>query len=150
MLVLQNFCECVLQKSYALFLLVVILFNFLKSPTVGNYTPFVWAYNLDLILYTVCIYLIYDCVDFMISCTPAQWMICWLQHIELVSPPPPEAAIAKFDVVGPVCESADFLGKDRELPAPSRVICFDLLLPTRTGQCLASHLRISWYTLKRY
>ena len=42
------------------------------------------------------------------------------QHIELVSPPPPEAAIAKFDVVGPVCESADFLGKDRELPAPSR------------------------------
>ncbi|KAJ8572256.1 hypothetical protein K7X08_008767 [Anisodus acutangulus] len=42
------------------------------------------------------------------------------QHIELVSPAPSEAAISKFDVVGPVCESADFLGKDRELPAPSR------------------------------
>lgn len=25
----------------------------------------------------------------------------------------------RFDVVGPVCESADFLGKDRELPTPS-------------------------------
>ena len=24
-----------------------------------------------------------------------------------------------FDVVGPVCESADFLGKDRPLPAPA-------------------------------
>lgn len=53
-------------------------------------------------------------------------MIFRLQHIELVSPPPPEAAISRFDVVGPVCESADFLGKDRELPAPTRVICFDL------------------------
>ncbi|CAB87661.1 diaminopimelate decarboxylase-like protein [Arabidopsis thaliana] len=40
------------------------------------------------------------------------------QHIELVSPTPPEAEVTKFDVVGPVCESADFLGKDRELPTP--------------------------------
>lgn len=24
-----------------------------------------------------------------------------------------------FDIVGPVCESADFLGKERELPTPS-------------------------------
>ena len=24
-----------------------------------------------------------------------------------------------YDVVGPVCESADFLGKDRELPRPA-------------------------------
>ena len=24
-----------------------------------------------------------------------------------------------YDIVGPVCESADFLGKDRELPAPA-------------------------------
>ncbi|BAB01044.1 putative diaminopimelate decarboxylase [Arabidopsis thaliana] len=40
------------------------------------------------------------------------------QHIELVSPPPAEAEVTKFDVVGPVCESADFLGKDRELPTP--------------------------------
>ncbi|CAL4898124.1 unnamed protein product [Urochloa decumbens] len=40
------------------------------------------------------------------------------QHIELVSPPSPGAAVATFDIVGPVCESADFLGKDRELPTP--------------------------------
>ncbi|NP_001337160.2 hypothetical protein Zm00014a_040395 [Zea mays] len=40
------------------------------------------------------------------------------QHIELVSPPTPGAEVATFDIVGPVCESADFLGKDRELPTP--------------------------------
>ncbi|RID68321.1 hypothetical protein BRARA_C00488 [Brassica rapa] len=32
----------------------------------------------------------------------------------------PEAEVSKFDVVGPVCESADFLGKDRELPTPPK------------------------------
>ncbi|KAJ6848362.1 diaminopimelate decarboxylase 1, chloroplastic-like [Iris pallida] len=42
------------------------------------------------------------------------------QHIELVSPPPHDAEISTFDVVGPVCESADFLGKDRELPTPHK------------------------------
>ncbi|KAH7833084.1 hypothetical protein Vadar_003016 [Vaccinium darrowii] len=42
------------------------------------------------------------------------------QHIELVSPSLPDAEISTFDVVGPVCESADFLGKDRELPTPAR------------------------------
>ncbi|KAK6120930.1 hypothetical protein DH2020_045331 [Rehmannia glutinosa] len=42
------------------------------------------------------------------------------QHIELVSPSPPDAEISTFDVVGPVCESADFLGKDRELPTPPK------------------------------
>ncbi|GMP51197.1 hypothetical protein CsSME_00017528 [Camellia sinensis var. sinensis] len=41
------------------------------------------------------------------------------QHIELVSPLSPGAGISIFDVVGPVCESADFLGKDRELPTPA-------------------------------
>ncbi|KAL3700307.1 hypothetical protein R1sor_018329 [Riccia sorocarpa] len=40
------------------------------------------------------------------------------QHIELVTPPPVGAGVHVFDVVGPVCESADFLGKDRELPTP--------------------------------
>lgn len=40
------------------------------------------------------------------------------QHIELVAPPPRDAEVCTFDVVGPVCESADFLGKDRELPTP--------------------------------
>ncbi|KAL2651506.1 hypothetical protein R1flu_019634 [Riccia fluitans] len=40
------------------------------------------------------------------------------QHIELVTPPPVGAEVHVFDVVGPVCESADFLGKDRELPTP--------------------------------
>ncbi|XP_057964321.1 diaminopimelate decarboxylase 2, chloroplastic-like isoform X2 [Malania oleifera] len=42
------------------------------------------------------------------------------QHIELVSPSPPDAEITTFDVVGPICESADFLGKDRELPTPAK------------------------------
>lgn len=42
------------------------------------------------------------------------------QHIELVSSPSPDAELATFDIVGPVCESADFLGKDRELPTPDK------------------------------
>ncbi|KAK2966012.1 hypothetical protein RJ640_017090 [Escallonia rubra] len=41
------------------------------------------------------------------------------QHIELISPSPPDAEVSSFDVVGPVCESADFLGKDRDLPTPT-------------------------------
>lgn len=57
------------------------------------------------------------------------WLInCLLyimfQHIELVSPPLPNAETSTFDVVGPVCESADFLGKDRELPTPAKVSYF--------------------------
>ncbi|XP_057966202.1 diaminopimelate decarboxylase 1, chloroplastic-like [Malania oleifera] len=42
------------------------------------------------------------------------------QHIELVSPSSADAEVSTFDVVGPVCESADFLGKDRELPTPAK------------------------------
>ncbi|KAG6432912.1 hypothetical protein SASPL_104502 [Salvia splendens] len=42
------------------------------------------------------------------------------QHIELVSPSTPNAEVSTFDIVGPVCESADFLGKDRELPTPTK------------------------------
>ncbi|KAF6166704.1 hypothetical protein GIB67_005566 [Kingdonia uniflora] len=42
------------------------------------------------------------------------------QHIELISPPSPSAENSTFDVVGPVCESADFLGKDRDLPTPAK------------------------------
>ncbi|KAE9590922.1 hypothetical protein Lal_00023277 [Lupinus albus] len=42
------------------------------------------------------------------------------QHIELVSPAPADAEITSYDVVGPVCESADFLGKGRELPTPAK------------------------------
>ncbi|GBG64736.1 hypothetical protein CBR_g46282 [Chara braunii] len=42
------------------------------------------------------------------------------QHIEFVSPPPRGADLKTYDVVGPVCESADFLGKDRLLPTPER------------------------------
>jgi len=38
------------------------------------------------------------------------------QHIELTAPR--DAAPETFDVVGPVCESADFLGKERQLPRP--------------------------------
>ncbi|XP_039125911.1 diaminopimelate decarboxylase 1, chloroplastic-like [Dioscorea cayenensis subsp. rotundata] len=42
------------------------------------------------------------------------------QHIELVSPPSQDAEVSTFDIVGPVCESADFLGKDRVLPTPEK------------------------------
>ncbi|MDP7280176.1 MAG: diaminopimelate decarboxylase [Candidatus Poribacteria bacterium] len=38
------------------------------------------------------------------------------QHIDLIEPVDGEPKI--FDVVGPVCESADFLGKNRKLPTP--------------------------------
>ena len=38
-------------------------------------------------------------------------------HIEFADPV--GGKTLKQDVVGPVCESADFLGKDRELPVPS-------------------------------
>jgi diaminopimelate decarboxylase len=38
------------------------------------------------------------------------------QHIELTAPS--SAPKQTFDIVGPVCESADFLGKERELPTP--------------------------------
>jgi len=40
------------------------------------------------------------------------------QRIEPVGPPRPPTR--KVDVVGPVCESADFLARDRELPAVER------------------------------
>ncbi|PKI59501.1 hypothetical protein CRG98_020132 [Punica granatum] len=49
------------------------------------------------------------------------------QHIQLTSPPPSGVEISTFDVVGPVCESADFLGKDRELPTPDQAIHLSLL-----------------------
>lgn len=40
------------------------------------------------------------------------------QHIELTAPS--SAPKAVFDIVGPVCESADFLGKERELNTPNK------------------------------
>ncbi len=39
------------------------------------------------------------------------------QHIEFIEPV--NGMIETYDIVGPVCESADFLGKERELPTPS-------------------------------
>ena len=38
------------------------------------------------------------------------------QHIDFIEPI--DGEIVDYDVVGPVCESADFLGKDRTLPTP--------------------------------
>lgn len=47
------------------------------------------------------------------------------QHIEFIEPV--EGKMETFDIVGPVCESADFLGKERKLPTPSEgtglVVC---------------------------
>lgn len=61
-------------------------------------------------------------------------MLFVIQHIELVSPPPSDADVVTYDVVGPVCESADFLGKSRDLPTPAKVCtelppCIISLLP---------------------
>ncbi|GAB4823388.1 hypothetical protein N2152v2_010434 [Parachlorella kessleri] len=39
------------------------------------------------------------------------------QHIELTAPH--SSPVETFDVVGPICESADFLGKGRPLPTPA-------------------------------
>lgn len=47
-----------------------------------------------------------------------------MQHIELVAPSASDSEISTFDVVGPVCESADFLGKERELPTPNKVVSY--------------------------
>jgi len=58
-----------------------------------------------------------------LSCLELTRFFVWFQHIELVSPASPKAEVSTFDVVGPVCESADFLGKDRELPTPAKVFC---------------------------
>jgi diaminopimelate decarboxylase len=47
------------------------------------------------------------------------------QYISLTQP---GGEMQKFDIVGPVCESADFLGKDRLLPTPeegSRLVVMD-------------------------
>lgn len=38
------------------------------------------------------------------------------QHIDFIEPI--DGEVVNYDVVGPVCESADFLGKDRALPTP--------------------------------
>ncbi len=38
------------------------------------------------------------------------------QHIDFIEPV--DGEVKTYDVVGPVCESADFLGKDRPLPTP--------------------------------
>ena len=38
------------------------------------------------------------------------------QHIDFIEPI--DGEVVDYDVVGPVCESADFLGKDRALPTP--------------------------------
>lgn len=47
------------------------------------------------------------------------------QHIAFIEPV--NGKIETYDIVGPVCESADFLGKERELPTPSEgtglVVC---------------------------
>lgn len=61
----------------------------------------------------------------------------FVQHIELVAPVEEGAEVSTFDVVGPVCESADFLGQARTLPTPKRVSNLETLqLPSNfLGLC---------------
>jgi hypothetical protein len=60
--------------------------------------------------------LLWSCILFWLV-----YLLFHVQHIELVSPPAAGAKRATFDIVGPVCESSDFLGKDRELLTPEKV-----------------------------
>jgi len=63
------------------------------------------------------------------------------QHIELIEPV--SSKIETFDVVGPVCESADFLGKCRQLPNPPEGI--GLVVHDAGAYC---HTMSSNYNLK--
>lgn len=63
------------------------------------------------------------------------------QHIELSAPCGGETQV--FDVVGPVCESGDYLGKDRALPTPSAGD--GLVVMDAGGYCMAM---ASTYNLK--
>ncbi|KAF9611584.1 hypothetical protein IFM89_033588 [Coptis chinensis] len=62
-------------------------------------------------------------------------------HIELISPSMPDAEVSTFDVVGPVCESADFLGKDRELPTPGKVEEDGSVEKIRHGETFDDYMR---------
>lgn len=59
-------------------------------------------------------------VDGSMSCLIRPSLYDAYQHIELTSPGEDAASAGVFDVVGPVCESADFLGKDRALAREPR------------------------------
>jgi diaminopimelate decarboxylase len=62
------------------------------------------------------------------------------QLIELTAPTSSPKQV--FDVVGPVCESSDFLGKDRELPTPS-----EFALPTESRRVFLLLLpTLSWFS----
>lgn len=58
-----------------------------------------------------------------VTVPPCHCLRCFLprQHIEITEPASADAEEKVFDVVGPVCESADFLGKDRTLRSPRPV-----------------------------
>lgn len=56
-------------------------------------------------------------------------------HICIYLWEPCDGEVKKFDIVGPVCESADFLGKDRELPTPKEGMC--LLVEDAGAYCQA-------------
>jgi len=44
-------------------------------------------------------------------------------HIEMAEPMTQKEDLQTYDIVGPVCESADFLGKDRKLQKPNEGDC---------------------------
>lgn len=57
-------------------------------------------------------------VDGSMSCLIRPSLYDAYQHIELTAPHDTPNAV--FDIVGPVCESADFLGKERGLNTPNK------------------------------
>ncbi|KAI3503486.1 hypothetical protein L1887_31929 [Cichorium endivia] len=68
--------------------------------------------------------------------------------IELISPPPPNFGGLTCDVVGPICESSDFLGKDRDLPAPAMGSLRDtgFIVHDAGAYCMSMH---SKYNLRK-
>lgn len=55
-----------------------------------------------------------------------------------VREPPAGTPLSRFDVVGPICESADILGRDRELPPVSRGDLLAVLTAGAYGAVMAS------------
>jgi len=60
-------------------------------------------------------------------------------HHEILALSKPDGAFEKADVVGPICESGDFLAKDRELPALRRGDQLAVMTAGAYGYCLSSN-----------
>ena len=69
------------------------------------------------------------------------------QHIEFAEPMPKEGSgnYKTFDVVGPICDSIDYFGKNRKLPCPNEGDCLVVYDAGAYGHSMSSNyeLRLS-------